>query len=121
MLQRTFACHGTCLQVNGSYEETVRLWDTRSGTFSLHVSLHMSQVFAHLCLQVSGSYDETVRLWDTRSGTCIRELPAHSDPVTAVRPQNTSCLDCSKAAEPCAPPCLPARSLAPQPRNACGF
>jgi WD40 repeat protein len=34
--------------------------------------------------QVSGSFDETVRLWDTRTGNCIRELPAHSDPVTAV-------------------------------------
>jgi WD40 repeat protein len=27
---------------------------------------------------------QSVRLWDSRSGKCIRILPAHSDPVTAV-------------------------------------
>ena len=35
-------------------------------------------------LQVSGSFDETVRLWEVRSGAMLKELPAHSDPVTAV-------------------------------------
>ena len=30
-------------------------------------------------------FDESVRLWDVRTGRCIRVLPAHSDPVTAVR------------------------------------
>jgi WD40 repeat protein len=34
--------------------------------------------------QVSGSFDETVRTWDVREGRCLRELPAHSDPVTSV-------------------------------------
>lgn len=33
---------------------------------------------------MSGSFDETVRLWDPRDGRCLKELPAHSDPVTAV-------------------------------------
>lgn len=37
-------------------------------------------------VQVSGSFDETVRLWDVRTGLLLKELPAHSDPVTAVRP-----------------------------------
>ena len=32
----------------------------------------------------SGSFDRSVRLWDVRSGRCIRQLPAHTDPVTAV-------------------------------------
>jgi COMPASS component SWD3 len=38
-----------------------------------------------LCLQATGSFDETVRFWDVRSGRCLRELPAHSDPVTGGR------------------------------------
>lgn len=33
---------------------------------------------------VSGSYDEAVFLWDVRSGRCMRQLPAHSDPVGGV-------------------------------------
>lgn len=33
---------------------------------------------------VSGSFDETVRVWDVKSGKCLKVLPAHSDPVTAV-------------------------------------
>lgn len=32
----------------------------------------------------SGSFDETVRIWDVKMGKCLRVLPAHSDPVTAV-------------------------------------
>lgn len=37
-----------------------------------------------LSAQASGSFDETMRVWDVRSGKCLREVPAHSDPVTAV-------------------------------------
>jgi COMPASS component SWD3 len=33
---------------------------------------------------VSGSYDEAVFLWDVRSGRRMRNLPAHSDPVSGV-------------------------------------
>lgn len=29
-------------------------------------------------------FDENVRIWDVRTGKCLRTLPAHSDPVTAV-------------------------------------
>lgn len=32
----------------------------------------------------SGSFDETVRIWEVKSGKCLRVLPAHSEPVTAV-------------------------------------
>ena len=35
-------------------------------------------------LQVSGSFDESVRIWDVRTGKCLKTLPAHSDPVSAV-------------------------------------
>lgn len=34
--------------------------------------------------QATGSFDETVRVWDVRSGRLLREIPAHSDPVTAL-------------------------------------
>lgn len=35
-------------------------------------------------LQATGSFDETIRFWDVRSGRCLREMPAHSDPITGV-------------------------------------
>ena len=31
-----------------------------------------------------GSFDESVRIWDVRTGKCLKTLPAHSDPVSAV-------------------------------------
>lgn len=35
-----------------------------------------------LCLQ----FDESVRIWDVKTGKCLKTLPAHSDPVSAVSP-----------------------------------
>jgi COMPASS component SWD3 len=32
----------------------------------------------------TGSWDERVILWDIKQGSVLRELPAHSDPLTAV-------------------------------------
>lgn len=36
--------------------------------------------FLSLCLQ----FDESVRIWDVKTGKCLKTLPAHSDPVSAV-------------------------------------
>lgn len=33
---------------------------------------------------ISSQFDESVRIWDVKSGKCLRTLPAHSDPVSAV-------------------------------------
>ena len=35
------------------------------------------------CLSVL-QFDESVRIWDVKTGKCLKTLPAHSDPVTAV-------------------------------------
>ena len=29
-------------------------------------------------------FDESVKIWDVKTGKCLKTLPAHSDPVTAV-------------------------------------
>lgn len=31
-------------------------------------------------------FDESVRIWDVKTGKCLKTLPAHSDPVSAVSP-----------------------------------
>ncbi|RXH75517.1 hypothetical protein DVH24_030238 [Malus domestica] len=50
--------------VSASDDKTLRLWDSN--------------------MIVSGSFDETVRIWDVKTGKCLKVLPAHFDPVTAV-------------------------------------
>ncbi|KAL2099560.1 hypothetical protein ACEWY4_003954 [Coilia grayii] len=42
-----------------------------------------------LCLDTAAtiyasSFDESVRIWDVKTGKCLKTLPAHSDPVSAV-------------------------------------
>lgn len=51
---------------------------------------HLSAVFCVAWsprgdLVASGGMDETVRVWDVQKGKCMRVLPAHSDPVSAVQ------------------------------------
>lgn len=38
----------------------------------------------HNLLFVELQFDESVRIWDVKTGKCLKTLPAHSDPVTAV-------------------------------------
>jgi WD40 repeat protein len=82
-----FSPDGTRI-VSGSYDYTVRLWDTVSGA-------HLCALWAHFDLVnsvvfspdgtriVSGSGDKTVRLWDTVSAH-ICTLKGHSGWVTSV-------------------------------------
>jgi len=45
----------------------------------------------------SGAFDETLRVWDVRTGRCLRDLPAHGDPLTGARfsPDGTAIASCS--------------------------
>ena len=42
-------------------------------------SVPMSFLITHFL-----QFDESVRIWDVKTGKCLKTLPAHSDPVTAV-------------------------------------
>ncbi|VDN32920.1 unnamed protein product [Gongylonema pulchrum] len=90
------------LIVSGSFDESVRVWDVKTGacikTLPAHsdpckcmktLKGHSNYVFCcnfnpQSSLIVSGSFDESVRVWDVKTGACIKTLPAHSDPVSAV-------------------------------------
>ncbi|KAH8108525.1 hypothetical protein DFH11DRAFT_1084988 [Phellopilus nigrolimitatus] len=75
--------------VSGSYDNTVRIWDAKTGQQLHELSGHSSQVNAvayspdaqHI---VSGSYDNTVRIWDAKTGQQLHELSGHSSQVNAV-------------------------------------
>lgn len=41
---------------------------------------------AGLDLSPRPQFDESVRIWDVKTGKCLKTLPAHSDPVSAVSP-----------------------------------
>lgn len=39
----------------------------------------------HVCFSSPPpQFDESVRIWDVKTGKCLKTLPAHSDPVSAV-------------------------------------
>ncbi|KAF3768208.1 hypothetical protein M406DRAFT_51956, partial [Cryphonectria parasitica EP155] len=74
---------------SGSYDATVRIWDTRTGqclqTLEGHSSEVSSVAFSGDSQQIaSGSHDTTVRIWDTRTGQCLQTLEGHSDWVSSV-------------------------------------
>ncbi|KAK4458987.1 hypothetical protein QBC42DRAFT_232749 [Cladorrhinum samala] len=79
---------GSCV-ASGSYDRTVKVWDTASGscvrTLEGHGNWVMSVVFSPDGRQVaSGSDNGTVKVWDTASGSCVRTLQGYGDSVTSV-------------------------------------
>ncbi len=75
--------------VSGSYDETVKVWDVRTGECRLNLAGHAAGV-ASVALSddgmtiVSGSFDETVKVWDARTGDCRFTLVGHRGAVAGV-------------------------------------
>ncbi|PIK36848.1 putative E3 ubiquitin ligase complex SCF subunit sconB [Apostichopus japonicus] len=75
------AFDGQSRLASGSKDNTVRLWDIKSGqlihTFRGHTKGVWSVKFFTNHLLVSGSYDNTIKVWNSRSGACTRTLLGH--------------------------------------------
>ena len=74
---------------SGSGDDTIKLWDTRSGetlrTLEGHTNEVRSVAFApDGNTLVSGSHDKTIKLWDARSGELLRTLEGHTNWVSSV-------------------------------------
>ena len=74
---------------SGSWDRTVRLWDTETGQLIHTLEGHTSRVnaiaFSPDGKQIlSGSHDNTVRLWNTESGQLIHTLEGHTNTVNAI-------------------------------------
>ena len=75
--------------VSGSGDDTIKQWDTASGTEIRTLQGHSDSVLSVAfspegSTLASGSSDNTIKIWDTASGTEIRTLQGHSDSVRSV-------------------------------------
>lgn len=85
----------TCLQLlgetntlaTGSYDSTIKIWDTNTGSVIRTLRGHTRGVrtlqYDNKIL-VSGSLDHTVKIWNWRTGECINTLQPHHDGVISV-------------------------------------
>jgi len=74
--------------VTGSWDNTVRLWDARTGVALPVMKTHVGPINAASFSPdgkrvVTGSDDTTARLWDAETGKEIAVLKAHEGPVLA--------------------------------------
>ncbi|XP_047474375.1 U3 small nucleolar RNA-associated protein 15 homolog [Penaeus chinensis] len=73
--------------LSGSYDHTVRLWDTRTGSSVLTVD-HGAPVESILCYPSGGVFisagGSEVRVWDTISGRLLSKLSQHHKTVTCL-------------------------------------
>ena len=81
--------------VSGSFNDSVRVWDTTTGVVMKmlegHSDIVTSVAFSKDGTQiVSGSFDNSVRIWDTTTGVVIKVLKGagHSKFVTSVAYSN---------------------------------
>ena len=79
---RAIAYHNDTV-VSGSYDNTVRSWDIKTGRMIHLMEGHTQKVYSVVidgkrnhCM--SGSMDSSVRIWDLNTGDCIKKLEGHT-------------------------------------------
>jgi len=75
--------------VSGSWDNTLKIWDTKSFTCLRTISGHSNCVnsvatTADGLFIISGSYDKTTKVWRANDGECVHTLTHHSGSVYKV-------------------------------------
>ena len=90
--------------VSGSYDQTLKIWDAKTGTEMRHLAGHTDSVNSvawspdgHTI--VSASSDQTIRVWDAFTGQLLGEITDHSGPVYCVDFSHDGLFLASKAAD----------------------
>ncbi|KAA9349849.1 caspase family protein [Larkinella humicola] len=73
------------LVASGGYDNTIKLWDFKSGKVVKTLTGHSGIVYAIRFYKngkflVSGSSDKTLKIWDWQSGKMIKSIPSDVDP-----------------------------------------
>ncbi|KAF2455365.1 WD40-repeat-containing domain protein [Lineolata rhizophorae] len=81
--------HDSTQLASASDDKTVKIWDTRTGTYLQTLKGHSNWVtsvaFSPDSTQLaSASDDKTIKIWDTRSGACLQTLEGHRDWVKSI-------------------------------------
>jgi eukaryotic-like serine/threonine-protein kinase len=72
--------------VTGSYDQTAKIWDAKSGAVLLTLKGHGGPVRSASFSPdgsriVTGSYDQTAKIWDAKSGAVLLTFKGHGGPV----------------------------------------
>lgn len=81
--------HNGQLLASGSEDNTIKLWDSTTGTLQRTLSGHSDSIYSVAFspdgqLLASGSGDNTIRLWDPSTGTLQQTLEGHSNWIAAL-------------------------------------
>jgi hypothetical protein len=84
----TYSADGTRL-ASGSWDETVKVWDTASGKELRSLKGHLNWIYSVTfspdgARLASASNDQTLKLWDAASGQELRTLKGHAGGATSV-------------------------------------
>ena len=73
---------------SGSSDNTIKIWDIKSGTCTNTLTGHNDWVnalaFDSPGILASGSDDHTIKIWDIKTGTCSKTLTGHNNWVRAL-------------------------------------